>query len=208
MMPVLFLEDRHARACAAKNGESREGMLDGFSLGSYLLLVDYTSRLCRNGKARISRSSRLLSRMIDNLEDYLGGMRSLKLQGMNEGTNDKNIAVVEDNLVRWRKELTAVEQTIQNAPLTDRSGSLGAAANDRFTEYRSNFAGQSRESRDHDLLNRIVEDLTTIARSMDAIDAEDGDDQNAANLQIVLDRVRLYEREYGMIREAKQGGVN
>ena len=37
-----------------KNVAPREGMLDGFSLGSYLLLVDYTSRLCRNGKARVS----------------------------------------------------------------------------------------------------------------------------------------------------------
>ncbi len=33
----------------------REGMLEGFSLGSYLLLVDYTGRLFREGKARISR---------------------------------------------------------------------------------------------------------------------------------------------------------
>jgi REP element-mobilizing transposase RayT len=34
---------------------SREGMLEGFSLGSYLLLVDYTGRLFRAGKAAISR---------------------------------------------------------------------------------------------------------------------------------------------------------
>jgi hypothetical protein len=33
---------------------SREGMLEGFSLGSYLLLVDYTGRLFRAGKATIS----------------------------------------------------------------------------------------------------------------------------------------------------------
>jgi hypothetical protein len=33
----------------------REGMLEGFSLGSYLLLVDYTGRLFRDGKAAISR---------------------------------------------------------------------------------------------------------------------------------------------------------
>ncbi len=32
----------------------REGMLAGFSLGSYFLLVDYTGRLFRNGKAAIS----------------------------------------------------------------------------------------------------------------------------------------------------------
>ena len=32
----------------------REGMLEGLSLGSYLLLVDYTGRLFRDGKAAIS----------------------------------------------------------------------------------------------------------------------------------------------------------
>ncbi len=42
------LEDR------SRHGADREGMLESFSLGSYLLLVDYTSRLCRLGKARIS----------------------------------------------------------------------------------------------------------------------------------------------------------
>ena len=30
-------------------------MLEGFSLGSYLMLVDYTGRLFREGKATISR---------------------------------------------------------------------------------------------------------------------------------------------------------
>jgi len=33
---------------------SREGMLEGFSLGNYLLLVDYTGRLFRDGKVAIS----------------------------------------------------------------------------------------------------------------------------------------------------------
>ena len=33
---------------------ARRGMLEGFSLGSYLLLVDYTGRLFREGKAAIS----------------------------------------------------------------------------------------------------------------------------------------------------------
>jgi REP element-mobilizing transposase RayT len=43
------IEDRR------RQGAHREGLLEGFSLGSYLLLVDYTSRLCRHGKARVSR---------------------------------------------------------------------------------------------------------------------------------------------------------
>ena len=34
---------------------TREGMLEGFPLGSYLLLVDHTSRLFREGKATVAR---------------------------------------------------------------------------------------------------------------------------------------------------------
>jgi REP element-mobilizing transposase RayT len=37
-----------------KGDSRREGMLENFSLGSYLLLLDYTSRICRGGKARVS----------------------------------------------------------------------------------------------------------------------------------------------------------
>ena len=33
---------------------AREGMVEGFSLGSYLLLVEYTGRVFRTGKASIS----------------------------------------------------------------------------------------------------------------------------------------------------------
>jgi hypothetical protein len=36
-------------------GSGREGMVEGFALGSYLLLVDYTGRLFREGKAAMSR---------------------------------------------------------------------------------------------------------------------------------------------------------
>jgi hypothetical protein len=42
------IEDRH------NLDSSREEMLEGFALGSYLILVDYTGRLFRDGKAAIS----------------------------------------------------------------------------------------------------------------------------------------------------------
>ncbi len=57
------LEDRR------QLGAEREGMLEGFSLGSYLLLVDYTSRLCRQGKARVSHDvASILDRMGSNAD--------------------------------------------------------------------------------------------------------------------------------------------
>ena len=48
---------------------SREGMIEGFSLGNYLLLVDYTGRLFREGKATISREVAEISQRIGSSGD-------------------------------------------------------------------------------------------------------------------------------------------
>ena len=57
------LEDRR------QQGATREGMLEGFSLGSYLLLVDYTSRLYRRGKARVGHEvASILDRLGSNAD--------------------------------------------------------------------------------------------------------------------------------------------
>ena len=60
------IEDRR------RQGSTREGMLEGFSLGSYLLLVDYTSRLCRQGKARVSRQVASILERLGTSSDVWG----------------------------------------------------------------------------------------------------------------------------------------
>jgi len=66
------VEDRRGRDAG------REGMLEGFSLGSYLLLVDYTSRLCRHGKARVSRElASILDRLGSSAEVWGRRMKEL-----------------------------------------------------------------------------------------------------------------------------------
>jgi len=63
-----------------RQGSTREGMLEGFSLGSYLLLVDYTSRLCRQGKARVSREvASILARLGTSADVW--GQRIQRLLG-------------------------------------------------------------------------------------------------------------------------------
>ncbi len=59
---------------------SREGMVEGFSLGSYLLLVDYTGRLFREGKTAVSAElAGILERLGSNAENWQA--RLLKLAG-------------------------------------------------------------------------------------------------------------------------------
>ncbi len=64
---------------------SREGMLEGFSLGNYLLLVDYTGRIFRDGKAVISRElAEIFDRLGSNAENWqarLGKLAGGRLLG-------------------------------------------------------------------------------------------------------------------------------
>lgn len=69
---LCSVEDRR------RQGASREGMLEGFSLGSGLLLVDYIGRLCRQGKARLSREmASILERLETGAEVWWQRMREL-----------------------------------------------------------------------------------------------------------------------------------
>lgn len=53
-------------------------MWESFSLRSYLLLVDYTSRLCRQGKARVSREVvSILDRLGTSAEIWSDRMKQL-----------------------------------------------------------------------------------------------------------------------------------
>jgi REP element-mobilizing transposase RayT len=57
----------------------RPGMLEGFSLGSYLMLVDYTGRLFRDGKAVISAElSSILERLGTSAEAWRERLHKLK----------------------------------------------------------------------------------------------------------------------------------
>ena len=62
------LDSRRGRAC-----------FEGFSLGSYLLLVDYTGRLFREGKAAISAElAGILDRLGSNAESWRARLEKLR----------------------------------------------------------------------------------------------------------------------------------
>jgi REP element-mobilizing transposase RayT len=67
------IEDRR------KIDSSREGMLEDFSLGSYLLLVDFTGRLFRDAKAVISAElAGILNRLGSSAEDWQARLERLR----------------------------------------------------------------------------------------------------------------------------------
>jgi hypothetical protein len=58
---------------------SREGMIEGFSLGNYMVSVDYTARLFRKGKAAISREvADIFERIGTSAEIWQARMQKLR----------------------------------------------------------------------------------------------------------------------------------
>jgi hypothetical protein len=57
----------------------REGMIEGFSLGNYVLLVDYTARLYREGKATLSREvAEILDRLKSSADQWQARLEKLR----------------------------------------------------------------------------------------------------------------------------------
>jgi REP element-mobilizing transposase RayT len=74
---LIPIEDRRAPS-NAKTQSKREGMLDSFSLGSYLLFVDYIGRLFRDGKARInSTTQEVLNRLATDIQCWSDRIRKM-----------------------------------------------------------------------------------------------------------------------------------
>ena len=147
-------------------------------------------------RARVSRSKTLLRAILGELERAQSGMKDLATKGLNDKQQKKNVDLVHQNIDAYTSEFTHIESAHEAASVAQRVGALGEAANARFEEYKQNFAGKPRPSCDPELLDKILEDLFHTAEQMDQIDHEHGNETNARNLQIVLDRMRMYDREH------------
>lgn len=157
------------------------------------------------GKRRATRRPELMQRMIANLESILGDMEKLDKSGYSSNANKNNIKIVRDNLDMYRTELVEIRKAREGASLEDLAGMLGGAANDTMAQYRENFAGKDRRTRDLALLNTIADELRYIGMQMDAIARTIEVEHNEKNLDIVNEARAMYEAEYREIVAAQKG---
>jgi hypothetical protein len=154
------------------------------------------------GKARVSRRPELLERVIVTLENIRENMRSLQDRGLQSEQNDNNIQTVSQQLSTYRDELNKIQEAKEGTPPEQLVGSLGTAANAVMEEYRADYAGQDRATRDLEKLSRICDEMLDIARQMRSLRAMTGSEANERNLTIVLDNLLLYQQEWEEIEKA------
>lgn len=198
---ALYRTERDAVVAAQSEGtpEQRADLLARLANDQFGLYRDHFA-----GKSRISRRPALLERMISTLEGIQTRMQALADDGLTEGSNDQNIEIVKSRVEGYQKELEEVRNAKSQAGFQDLVAKLGEAANAIFAEYREHFAGQDRGTRDLSLMNRLCEGLLDIGRQMDDLDRVRDDATNQSNLGIVLDNLRMYDREFDQIRQVQQ----
>jgi hypothetical protein len=157
------------------------------------------------GRSRRTRRPQLLQRIVNNLVALRDRMRTLSQSGLRDATHDENARVVSNQIDFYSGELAQILKTRQDTSVEDLAGALGNDANTIMQEYRDNFAGQNRATRDVALLTLLCDRLHEIERQMDDIAQRHPQvDFNPRNLQIVRDNMTLYNRELDAIKDAQK----
>lgn len=159
-------------------------------------------RLLFAGKDRKGRRRQVLETIVSVLEELLAEMQAIAGDTGFERHAD-NVGIVQSNLDLYRREIQLIRAAHNNASRNARVSELANAANEVFQGYRKDFVGQRRDTRDENLLNGLWEQLWPVALEMEAMARLDDSDPVGVNLRKVRDNLRLYEREWGLIRQAK-----
>lgn len=155
------------------------------------------------GQPRPTRRPALLERVVSQLKRIHKAMFELKQGGLVSQGNERNMEIVSNNLEVYQKELQEIRDARESVTTEQLIGSLGAAANEVMGEYRQDFAGENRKTRDLDQLALICDKLCEIAYQMRAIQRDEPSETNEKNLNIVLDSWTLYESEYQKVEKAQ-----
>ncbi len=163
-------------------------------------------RLHFEGRPRVSRRPALLRRIAATLDGIRAEMEAARAAGVSHPANVENIAKVTERIRHHRDELTKITTAYTNTATPKLVAGLGDEANTWIARYRDEFAGKPREGRDLNPLADICEGLHEVARAIDEAIRERGAVGTPAdkNLTIVLDHLKIAEREFVAIRGLKR----
>lgn len=192
-------EDEIEKARKVGTAEERASALAEVANGQFRIYQMHFA-----GKSRSTRRPALLQRVIDQLETVLGEMRALKQGGLATGHNDGNIEIVERQIETYKAELGEVRAARKGIAFGDLLGMLGGAANNVFDDFRKDFAGQDRKTRDLDKLSAMCDELGDVRRQMLDVGRAEPSASNESNIDIVSTQLAAFEQEYDQIVLAKK----
>ncbi|MSQ02184.1 MAG: hypothetical protein EXR71_09880 [Myxococcales bacterium] len=154
------------------------------------------------GKPRASRRAGLLERIHANLTSIHQEMLAARDAGVTASGHAENIGKVAARVSHHRDEVAKIKEAVVNTPTSKLAPMLGDDANAWIARYRAEFAGKPRQGRNLAALAEICDGLHEVARTMR--DLGGNDPGNEKNLAVVMEHLKIAEREYGAIRTASR----
>lgn len=161
------------------------------------------------GQSRASRNLGTLERINTQLELISQQMSELlsSARGDLEDADraQKNLEIVKQNHTSYLNEEGEVDQAQQRLDYGGWVKVLSEAAQAVYDDYTENFANKPRSGCDPTLLCHLCDRLYDIAAQLRPFVEYSTEIEERGALLMMLDQLRLYHREYGLVREATQG---
>ena len=155
------------------------------------------------GENRGTRDLGLLAEMIADLDAIQAEMIELSTV-YGGGSLADDLGVVGEYLEMFRAEQQEIASARDAGSLDDQASNLAGFANSQFELYRLHFAGQARVSRRPELLERMVNNLTSTLERMKGLQSNGLHVQyNSDNIAVVEERLGLWREELTAIRDVR-----
>lgn len=155
------------------------------------------------GKARNTRRPALLRRVIASLTAIHARMEAIREMGVRTEAHIGNIGKVAERITHFKGELEKIETARAASRTPELVRFLGDDANKVFAAYRNEFSGKPRNAADATKLGLLCDELQEIARTMWLLQIERPTDGNEKNLGVVLDHIKMMEKEHQTITEGR-----
>ena len=186
------------RVQRAGSAEERAGRLGGLANAQFALYATHFA-----GKARTTRRAGLLARIIARLEQIGAQMQLIEDQGGAPAFNAQNLGIVLERLAFYTSEHAAIDAAHRGSSPTERIAALGNEVNAILERYDRDFAGQSRASRDAELLSSLCDELDEVAMQLRDLADDPALDHARAQLALVRDAQHSLEQEYELVVKAR-----
>ena len=160
------------------------------------------------GQSRQSRNLTTLERVNTQLEMIAQQMKEL-MQTAKADLEDaeraqRNLKIVMDNLTGYQAEEQEIDQAQQTLDYNGWVKVLSDAAQGVYDDYTDQFANKPRHSCDPIVLCYLCDRLYDIAVQLRPFVEYSTEREERGVLLMMLDQLRLYHREYNLVREATQ----
>lgn len=155
------------------------------------------------GENRGTRDLGLLAEMITDLQALQAEMTAIsKVYGGGSVADD--LGVIGEYLAMFREEQGEIASARDAGSVEDQASNLAGLANGQFEVYRLHFAGQPRVSRRPELLQRMIDNLTSAVERMKGLQENGLHVQyNTDNIAVVTERLGMWTEEITAIRDVR-----